>query len=266
MPHSDSLVSIPAFFILGSAFGSFLNVCILRIPAGRSIVHPPSHCPRCKRAIAWYDNIPVLSYLLLGGKCRHCGKGISWQYPAVELLTAFLFVSALWRFGNEPVRLAWMLALLLVSVLLSVIDLRTLTLPDRILLPFGALCLLLAPFNPAFEGTVGAQYRGSLWGFLVGGGVLWGLSVIGYLFFKRENLGGGDVKLMAVFGSVLGWERAIDGLFLGSLLSSLAVMILLSRGRLTLKSAFAFGPFLCAGTLAAAFWPQAGLLFWLGPG
>ena len=263
MPDLDILLKAPLFFVTGLAFGSFLNVCILRLPAGGSILYPPSQCPRCKRKIAWFDNLPVLSFLWLGGKCRHCGKAISWQYPAVELFTGLSFLLALWRFEHEPLELLWVLVLVLMSILLSAIDIRTLTLPDKILLPYGALCLALAPFNPAFKGSIAHHYQESLWGFLVGGGMLWGLSVMGFYFLRKEALGGGDVKLMAVFGAVLGWDRVLDGLFAGSLLSFLVVVVLLGAGRLTLKSPFPFGPFLCLGTLAAFFWPQAGFLYWL---
>lgn len=253
----------PWFFLLGSAFGSFLNVCILRLPKGQSILRPASRCPRCKKNIAWFDNIPILSFILLRGKCRHCELAISWQYPAVEMTTGLLFVLAFWRFGDEPVRLTWVLAILLISVLVSAIDIRTLTLPDKILLPFGALCLVLAPLNPNFTGTVPEHYKESLWGLLFGGGVFWALSVIGFYLFKKEALGGGDVKLMAVFGSALGWDRVMDGLFTGSLASFCMVVVLMAMGRMGMKSAFPFGPFLCAGTLASLFWPQTGFLYWL---
>jgi leader peptidase (prepilin peptidase)/N-methyltransferase len=254
---------VPWGFLVGTALGSFLNVCILRLPAGRSILYPASHCPRCKRSIAWFDNIPVLSFIFLRGKCRNCGLAISLQYPAVEVLTGLLFVLAFWRFGEEPIRLIWVLALLLISVLLSAIDIRTLTLPDKILLPFGALCLLLAPLNPNFAGTIPEHYKESLWGFFFGGGILWTLSVVGFYLLKKEALGGGDVKLMAVFGSALGWDRVMDGLFTGSLASFFMVLVLMGLGRLGMKSPFPFGPFLCAGTLASFFWPQAGFLYWL---
>lgn len=253
----------PVLFLLGACFGSFLNVCAFRIPAGQSILFPSSRCPHCKKPIAWFDNIPVFSFLVLGGKCRHCAKGISWQYPTVELFTGFCFLLAFWLFGSDPLKLAWVLGLVLVAILLSVIDIRTLTLPDRILLPYGALCLGLAPFNPSFGGSIADHYKEALWGFLVGGSMLWGLSVVGLYFLRKEALGGGDVKLMAVFGAILGWDRVLDGLFTGSLLSFLVVSVLLGMGRLTMKSPFPFGPFLCLGTLAAFFWPQAGFLYWL---
>ena len=138
------------FFIylaMGLAFGSFLNVCILRIPSGESIVHPPSHCPQCLKPIKWWDNIPLVSYIFLGGRCRYCRKGISWQYPLVEALTGALFFLAYWKFNQAPVQLVAVAGLAIMSVLVSGIDIRTYTIPDRIIIPFLVFSVLLAPFN-----------------------------------------------------------------------------------------------------------------------
>jgi leader peptidase (prepilin peptidase)/N-methyltransferase len=254
-----------AAFCFGTIAGSFLNVCILRLPAGQSIVSPPSRCPRCKKPIRWYDNIPILSYLLLSGRCRYCRKGISWQYPLVEAITGLYSLAATWRFWDDP-KLAWVLVLGALAILLSAIDLKTLTLPDNILLPFGALGLLLSPWNPWMSGEGPTRALEAAWGFLLAGGLLWGLSWVGERVLGKEIIGGGDIKLLAVLGAVIGWSHAVNGLFLGTALNALVLLILWLRGKFRPEAPFAFGPYLFLGALAGVFVQRADFFYWFNLG
>jgi leader peptidase (prepilin peptidase)/N-methyltransferase len=252
------------FFLAGACVGSFLNVCIFRLPAELSIVKPASRCPHCKKPLKWRDNIPLLSYLLLGGRCRSCKRSISWQYPAVEALTGFYFALAFLHFQADPLRLVWALGLGAFCILLSVIDIKTMTLPDSIVLPAMALFGFTAYVNP-WLGTGWRERAGTmLTGFLVGGGILYGMGWLGAFVLKKDALGGGDIKLMAALGMALGWDRAMGGLFIGSILSGLLGLSLQATGRLSPQSPMPYGPFLCAGCLAVLFYPQFGLAYWLG--
>ena len=258
-----SFIPFCVAFAIGSGIGSFLNVCILRLPAGGSLLSPPSRCPKCRKRLKWYDNIPLVSWLLLQGRCRNCRKPISWQYPLVEGFTGLFFALAFWKFGDEPLRLAFVLFLGTVSILLSGIDVRTLTLPDQILFPCMTAALLTASFNPWLGDDWKGRWSSLVPGFLVGGGFLWAFSLIGARLFKREAIGGGDIKLLAALGMYLGWEPAVNGLFLGSVLCALWGGTLLALGRVKPKTPLPYGPFLCAGCLLVLFVPQAGLTGWM---
>ncbi len=252
-----------AFFFVGLCIGSFLNVCILRLPVGLSIVKPASRCPECKTPLKWSDNIPLMSYLFLRGQCRYCGHPISWQYPVVEALTGFYFSFVFFHFQADPLRMVWALCVGSFCILLSVIDIRTMTLPDRIVLPAMALFGFTAYFNP-WLGTGWKERAGSmLTGFLVGGGVLYGMGWLGTFILKKDALGGGDIKLMAALGMVLGWDQTMGGLFIGSIISGLLGVSLQLTGRLSRQSPMPYGPFLCAGCLAVLFYPQLGFIYWL---
>lgn len=250
-------------FAFGLAIGSFLNVCILRIPAGRSIILPSSHCPRCKKPLRWRDNIPVVSFILLRGRCRNCHKAISWQYPLVEALTGFLVLSAYIKFNSFPLYLAASEVLVIMSILISAIDLRTYTIPNKIIFPFFCSAVCFAPFNPLLGDHWIARSGSALLGFITGGGILFLMAWLGEKFLKQEAMGGGDIKLLASFGVFVGWERVIDGLFLGSFSAGLLGLSLLMMGRLKPKSPIPFGPFLCAGCLAAVFFVKLRLMVWV---
>jgi leader peptidase (prepilin peptidase)/N-methyltransferase len=252
------------FFLAGLCIGSFLNVCIFRLPAGLSIIKPASRCPRCKKPLKWRDNIPLLGYLFLRGRCRFCRKSISWQYPAVEALTGFYFALAFLHFQTDPLRLVWALCLGAFCILLSVIDIRTMTLPDSIVLPGMALFGFTAYLNPWLGNGWQERAETMLTGFLVGGGVLYGMGWLGTFILKKDALGGGDIKLMAALGMALGWDRAMGGLFIGSILSGLLGLSLQVTGRLSPQSPMPYGPFLCAGCLAVLFYPPFGFAYWLG--
>lgn len=247
--------SLILFFaaLFGLVIGSFLNVCIYRIPKNKSIVWPSSFCPKCGKAIKFYDNIPVLSYILLWGKCRHCKASISCQYPVVELLSALLTVLFVWRWGITP----WTGVLLAAAyslIILSVIDLELMIIPDRFSLGLIVLGLAFAWLNPNFEGAGWGRFLQSLLGAGVGFFGTLGVALLGYVMFKKEAMGGGDVKLMGGIGAFIGWQGVITTIVFASALGlvySVFLMIFKGKGK---GDAIPFGPFLSAGALINLFY------------
>ena len=234
--------------LLGLIIGSFLNVCIYRIPINKSIAWPASFCPKCGKHIAFYDNIPVLSYLFLWGKCRHCKAPISWQYPIIELLTSVLTVVFVWRWGLTP----WT-GVLLVAVysliVLSVIDLQLMIIPDRFSLGLIVLGLAFSWLNPNFDGTALNHFLQSLLGAGVGFFGTLAVALLGYVMFRKEAMGGGDVKLMGGIGAFLGWKRVITTIVFASALGLIySIFLMIFKGKKG-GDAIPFGPFLSAGAL-----------------
>ena len=238
---------------LGLVIGSFLNVCIYRLPRGESVVSPPSRCPSCGRELRWFENVPVLGYLLLGGRCRTCRTVVSPMYPIVEAGTALLFVLQYWQLGWQPllgVRLVFVAAM----IVLFVIDLQHRILPNVITLP-GVVVGVAASF--LFE----PGWLASFIGVAAGGGVLW---VVGEAYFRirgEEGMGMGDVKMLAMIGAFLGWQLMLVTLLIASLTGSMfgGGMILMGRGGM--KYALPLGSFLAAGALIATHGGQP-LLSW----
>jgi leader peptidase (prepilin peptidase)/N-methyltransferase len=238
-------------FLYGSVYGSFLNVAVHRLPREESLVRPRSRCPRCRKPIAWFDNIPVLSWLILGGRCRHCHKPISARYPAVEAFTGLLAAALARRWPGDPVWITG--AALACGALLAValIDWETFLIPDELSLGLLVSGLLFSPWNPYFSG--GAWWesaRGSLIGAVSGFAMAWAIAAIGEAMLKKEALGGGDVKLLAGVGAWAGATGAFDCLMLGSLAGSVYGIRLLITGKAKRSDPIPFGPFLSA---AAAF-------------
>ncbi len=232
--------------IFGLVVGSFLNVVIWRVPRKESIVAPPSHCPGCDAPIAPRDNIPVLSWLLLRGNCRHCGTAISVQYPLVELLTAALWAAVGARFVDTPAALPAYLTFTAVLVAISVIDLEHYIIPNRIVYPAGFAAIPLLALASGVEGDWWALGRA----FIGGGGA--------FLFFftlhviSPRSMGFGDVRLSFLLGLHLGWLGAaevVGGLFLGFLYGAVVGMVLIVAGGRGRKQHIPFGPFLAAGTM-----------------
>lgn len=234
----DYLWLLPVFFT-GAVIGSFLNVVICRLPAGQSLLYPPSHCPVCLNSLRFYDLVPIFSYLFLKGKCRYCSSSVSWQYPAVELLTGFLFVLAVIKYGLTWSALRAMV-LFALAVPVAVIDWRHKVIPDKLNLTGFVLALPLL-----FESR--EILLSGAWGFLAGGGLLWGVALL-----SRGGMGGGDIKLAAVLGLLLGWKQLLVALFLAFAAGSIigAAMLLLKKVRL--KEAIPFGPYLALGAVCAA--------------
>jgi leader peptidase (prepilin peptidase)/N-methyltransferase len=259
-------MALLAAFGVGLIVGSFLNVVIYRLPREQSVVLPRSRCPVCLAPIAWHDNIPVLSYLVLRGKCRHCGARISPTYPLIEVLTGLAAAAAVWRFGLSPTMLlnaGFYCAL----IALIFIDLYHRILPDVITLPLAlagaAFSYFQSPaiFYPAMPGT-GQTSTGrwadhllaSLLGMALGAGSLWLVARVYYKLRKIEGLGQGDIKLMAAVGAFLGWSLAALTIFLGSLLGAfIGSAYMFYRGK-DFQYELPFGTFLGAAAIAAALW------------
>lgn len=229
--------------LFGLAIGSFLNVVIHRVPRGESVVSPGSRCPTCGYALRWRDNIPVLSWVLLGGKCRQCRAPISVQYPVVELVTAVLFVLVTWLTPVGPL-LASRLVLVVILIVLFGIDLHHQILPNTITLPGIGIGLLFSLF--AFPGL-----RDALIGTVLGAGLLYGIAAAYYAVRKEEGLGMGDVKMLAMIGAFLGWKAVLVTLVLSTLSGAIVGVGLIVFSRGTMQLALPFGTFLALGALAA---------------
>ena len=243
-------------FIFGAVVGSFLNVCIGRIPDGESIVTPPSHCPNCEAPIAFYDNVPLLSFIFLRGRCRACSERISPRYFIVELLMALFAVALFYWFGlsfSFSVSLIFVAALIVISF----IDLDVRIVPDVISLPGIVLGLVFSAVGYFFfrnELSIVPSPLSSLIGILTGGGFLLATAWVYEKITGVEGMGGGDIKLLAMIGAFLGWPAIPVTLFIASLLGSvvgIACMVATGAGR---RLALPFAPFLCSGALAYLFY------------
>ena len=265
--------------VWGACLGSFLNVCIYRMPREESVVTPPSRCPRCQHLIAWYDNLPLISFALLRGACRHCREPIRWRYPVVELLTAVMTAAVLERFGAGWLGLIY-LAFVCGLIVSNFIDLEFRIIPDEISLgglAVGLACSVLIPALHQTDSRLVALGRSAL-GMLVGGGVLYGTGAAGDLMLvsfrrlgvclrhhpywrgklsryrhMRESMGGGDVKLLAMAGSLLGWKLVLLTFFLAPFLALApgVVMLVLKRSHY-----IPYGPFLSVGLVVSLFFGE----------
>jgi leader peptidase (prepilin peptidase) / N-methyltransferase len=256
-----------AAFLFGLAIGSFLNVCILRIPADKSIVLPSSSCPKCGRAIAPYDNIPVLSWIFLGGKCRNCKTKISAMYPAVELFTGLLFLACYLIFGLSVDALKWAVFAALL-VVLTVTDLRERILPDEVNFFGLGAGLVFSFFTQSLDGTalwlsrrwfdfpppqMALSFADAALGAMAGSGLLW-IVAEGYFRLRgKEGMGLGDVKMMAAVGAFLGLKRTMMTVLLGSLLGSVIGIFLIAVSKKGRDYELPFGTFLGAGALLVVF-------------
>jgi len=241
----------------GAMIGSFLNVCISRLPKGESIVYPGSHCPKCGKPIRFYDNIPVISFILLRGRCRSCRTPISFQYPLVEAVTALASLTLFARFGASLSYLVYF-SFVASLIVVTVIDLYHQIIPDVISLPGIAVGLLSATVNPFLS------FFDSFLGALLGGGSLFVIAGLYQWLFKREGMGGGDVKLLAMIGAFLGWKAVVLTILLGSFAGSvIGIGIILLKGR-DFRYAIPFGPFLSLGAVLSLFYGEALLRWYLG--
>lgn len=242
------VITIAALF--GAIVGSFLNVVILRVPqANASIVYPASHCPKCKTQLSWYENIPVLSYIVQYGRCRHCKTSISLQYPVVELFMSLLTMALVYRFGLIPVTGAYFI---FSAALLTIIfiDIHHQIIPDVISLPGIVLGFFCSFFNPY------VTWLDSLIGLVVGGGILYAIAFFYYILRKQEGMGGGDIKLLAMLGAFLGWQSLPFIIFFSSITGSIvgiSAMVLQKKGS---NTRIPFGPFLSIAALVFLFFSQ----------
>lgn len=230
---------------IGLCIGSFLNVVIYRVPLGQSIVTPPSRCRKCGYQLQWFDNIPVLSWLFLRGRCRKCGVGVSMQYPIVELITGALFVLVIWMTPPGPL-LATRLILVCILIALFGIDLEHQILPNVITLPGIAIGVLLSLIAPP-------GWKDALVGVLLGGGVLYAIAGAYYLWRREEGMGMGDVKMLAMIGAFLGWKAVLVTLVLSSFAGAIIGVALMAAQRGTMKFALPFGTFLAIGAIVSMF-------------
>ena len=235
--------------IFGAMIGSFLNVCIFRLPKEESIVTPGSHCPHCQKPIKFSDNVPLVSYILLNGRCRYCKESISIQYPLVEGITALVSLILFVRFG-PTLSYVFYFSFIAALIVISIIDLYHQIIPDVISLPGVGVGLLASLAIPQID------FIDSLIGALLGGGSLFIVATLYQWLFKREGMGGGDVKLLAMIGAFLGWKAVILTILLGSLLGSISgIIVMVSKGK-DFKYAIPFGPFLSLGAVIALFYGQ----------
>ena len=236
--------------IFGLCIGSFLNVCIYRIPASKSISHPRSSCTSCNELIPFYDNIPVLSYLLLRGKCRFCREPISLRYPVIELLTGLFALITFLKYGLSLEALVYFVFIAALLVI-TFIDIDHQIIPDIISLP-GIPIFFLASF-----GLSQINWLDSLIGILVGGGSLFTVAWIYNLITQKEGMGGGDIKLLAMIGGVIGWKGVLFTIFVASAVGTLAGMLVMLKSRKGMRLKIPFGPFLAIGGIAYIFFgPQ----------
>ena len=251
----DTIVTV-AFAIFGLCIGSFLNVVIHRLPRGASVVTPPSRCPGCNYQLQWSDNVPVLSWVFLRGRCRKCKAPISIRYPIVEILTMLMFLLHLWLFGWSAlmvVRVAFATAM----IALFAIDLEHHLLPNAITLPGIVVGLIVSLVLPP-------GILDSILGTLLGGGVLWAIGEAYYRYSGQEGMGGGDVKMLAMIGAFLGWKLVLVTLVLSSIGGSLIGVLVIAIKRGGMKHALPYGTFLALGALAASLVGDRILAWYLG--
>ncbi|MFA4991078.1 MAG: prepilin peptidase [Candidatus Omnitrophota bacterium] len=249
-------------FILGAVIGSFLNVCIYRIPRDESIVFPGSRCVSCKKPILWHDNIPLISYILLRGKCRACGSKISSRYFLVELISAVCFLILYVNFRMNYLFLSVYSVITFALIVVAFIDLDFQIIPDRISIVGMFLGILLSAAFPILHGgfTWQSGLMNSALGALIGGGTIYLTGVLGEIVFKKESMGGGDVKLMAMLGAFLGWKAALLIFFLAPFLGTPAGLYLKFVKK---QDIIPYGPYLSLASFIVILWGNRilGLLF-----
>lgn len=233
------------FFVLGTVFGSFFNVVGYRLPKEESIVYPPSHCPKCNHQLGWWELIPVISYILLKGKCHGCHSKISMFYPIFEFTTGLLFALSYLLVGSDLLKL--LLTLIFVSTLIIVFisDYQTMIIPDQVIIFALVSMSIIMIFTRGIDGALWSLLNGAI-AFLS----MWALKLLGDFLFKKESMGGGDIKLMFLFGLFFGWEMAIISIFLAAIigLPVSAVILYLKKDHV-----IPFGPFLSMAALVITF-------------
>lgn len=227
-------------FIIGTVIGSFLNVCIYRLPRGESIATPPSHCPQCEKRLKPWDLIPIISFLIYRGHCRYCGYQISYQYPLIEALTGFIYLLTYWELGVTPEGVIIM-GFASALIVIGVIDFEKRIVPDSISLPGMISGLILASIFSHIS------FLNSVIGLIVGGGLFLLIATL-----VKGGMGGGDIKLMAFIGSFLGWKGALLTIFISSLMGSIIGIVLIIISDAGRKTAIPYGPFLALGALISA--------------
>ena len=252
-------------FALGTVVGSFLNVCIHRLPRGESIVFPASHCPNCKRALNALDLIPVLGYFLLRGRCRYCCTPISLRYPVVEFVCGLLFVGMVLAFPlqSRPLDFAFYLIFTLLLLVIFFTDLEHQVVPDSVSVSGIFLGLFYNYIQGMFfhRGPVMNPFVSAIFGMLLGYVLFYLIAVMGKWWFKKEAMGEGDLYLAAFLGAYLGWEGVLLSVFIAYFLAGLVLLMLLLSGRIKMEQYVPFGPALTAGGMIYLFFGP-GIISW----
>ena len=267
-------------FWFGACMGSFLNVCIYRIPREESVISPGSHCPHCNTPIHWYDNIPLVSFLVLRARCRNCQGPISPRYVIVESLIAALFVIVWLKISPTPLlAMAPIYSFAIVPIywlaifglaLGTFVDLEHMIIPDRVSLGGIVLGLTFSSLVPAMQGQPHAYggFISSLLGASIGVGILWAIAVLGKLAFRKDAMGMGDVKLMGAIGAFLGWPAVVFTLMVSSFLGAIFGVSMIVAGKKEMQSRIPFGPYIAVAALVWILWGPVLLnayLNWLMP-
>ena len=250
-------IEIILIFILGLIVGSFSNVCIYRIPRNESIIYPVSHCPKCRSSILPKDNIPLISYILLKGRCRNCKSKISIQYPMVELITGLIYLIIYLTYGLSIQSLIYIILSSALTII-AFIDLNEQIVPDVISLPGIVIGFIISFFVPYIS------FINSALGVVVGGGIILITGLAGSVIFKKEAMGGGDVKLAAMIGAFLGWRYIVISLFLGFFLGALAGIILIISKIKSREDVVPFGPFIVLGSFFTLLWGEKIITWYIG--
>lgn len=246
------------FFFIGLVIGSFLNVCIFRLPEGKSVIKPRSFCLQCGHQLSWKENIPLFSYIFQMAKCFNCGGEISWIYPIVELVTAFSFSALFIRFNLTP-EFCVNLIFFCLLILLIFVDLTNRILPNALTIGGSMVGVVLAPFQAkeildVNQGDYQAAYVASVLGAIVGGGCLWLVAELYYRIRKEEGLGLGDVKMMLMIGAFLGWRLAWATIFIGSILGTLIGGFYIYISGKDRRYELPYGSFLGIASVAVVIW------------
>ncbi|MBA7495629.1 Prepilin peptidase PppA [subsurface metagenome] len=250
-------IEIILIFILGLIVGSFSNVCIYRIPRNESIIYPASHCPKCRSNISPKDNIPLLSYILLKGRCRNCKSKISIQYPIVEFITGLIYLIIYLIYGLNIQSLIYII-LSSALIIITFIDLNEQVIPEVISLPGIVVGLILSFF------VTYVSFINSALGIVIGGGIILVIRLAGSLIFKKESMGIGDIELAAMIGAFLGWRYIIMSLFLGFFLGALAGIILILSKIKSREDVVPFGPFIVLGSFITLLWGEKIITWYIG--
>ena len=243
------------FFLFGLIFGSFANVCIYRMPRDLSIIKPNSHCTSCNKFIKWYDNIPIISYILLRGKCRNCGSKISVRYPLVEFFCGLLFISIYLLYGLSYIVVPFCLFVFFLLVV-TAIDFDFQIIPDEISFMLMIVGILSSSFNFILGDTIWQRVLNSFLGLFAGGGFLIAVAFVGKLIFKKDAMGGGDIKMMAGVGAFIGWQQVLFAIFIASFLGSIVGISLMLLKKIGRKQEMPFGPYLALGSYLTLFLPS----------
>ena len=246
--HMDLVV--PVFvFVFGLVVGSFLNVCISRLPENLSIIKPRSRCPRCLVPIKYYDNIPVVSFLLLRGRCRACYFQIHWRYPVVELLAGLLTLLLFLKWHGQPLWMAASLAAAYMLIAAAVMDFETMLISDIFSCGLAAVGLAACFVNPYFSGPPLSRILSAVSGAVAGAAIIWFMSLLGRKIYRKEAVGEGDILLMAGIGAMTGWEGAVSALIMSSFFGSIYGISMMLAKKARRFDSIPFGPFLAIGAL-----------------